>query len=369
MPKPFQATLCNDAAAEARIHDDLSQLTRALEESLDGDLVSVLLLGGYARGEGSVVDHNGRLGPYNDYDLVVVVDRVTKRIARALHVLSETWSARLGVEVDAWPMSRRDLARAPRILLWLDAALDGARVLFGEASVLDDVRRIQPRDIPATECARLLGNRATGLALSNLEVDFDLRRARHGHKMILALGDASLLLADRYAGRIAERAATLRALERSPQIGAELADAYEDAMRFRARPDLWRPNGDLDSWYGRIRQLACDRHLKFEAMRVGTTATPLAYASFQGSLFPTPHGVATLRLALATARANSKLGLRAIVSTAHPREKLMRASVLLAYEPTNPEAREKAANLLGIGHNATDEALHAALRGMSRIGG
>lgn len=369
MADAFPTTLSGDARSEARIHADLAELTRAIRESLGTELVATLLLGGYARGEGSLVEHDGQLGPYNDYDLVIVVPRVTKRVVRALHVVSETWSARLGVEVDAWPIAQRDLHPAPRILLWLDAALDGARVLDGDPSVLDDVRRLSVRDIPSTECARLLGNRATGLALSNLEVDFDLRRARHGHKMVLALGDAILLLANRYEGRVAARALALQALRASPNVGAELADAYRDAMRFRARPDQWHPEGELDDWYASILRLARDRHLRFEHMRIGTPNSVEGYAEFEGALFPSSAGVASMRDALASVRANLKLGVRSLAHRSHPRERLLRASILLAYEPTNRSAREKAANLLGIGHNGSDEALHAALRAMSRVGG
>jgi predicted nucleotidyltransferase len=369
VPDSFRATLCGDASAEARIHRDLLDLTHAIQALLGNELVATVLLGGYARGEGSIVEHEKQLGPYNDYDLVVVVRSNARAHHEGLRHVAESWSKRLGVEVDVWPVAADDLNPPPRILLWLDAALGGARVLAGDEHVLDAVRRLDVRDIPLGESGRLLANRAVGLALSNLEADHDLRRARHGHKMILALGDVYLLAANRYAGTLAARMKELDTLGASPAVGTELVSAYQDAIAFRARPDLWKPATSLDAWYEATRELARARHLSFEAFRVGSPATPLGYATFSKSVYPEPIGLRTGASIGASIRARIKVGVPLWPYAGHPRERLARVAMLLAYEPQETASREKAAALLGIGHNATDQELHERVRALSGVGG
>src|SRR5690606_30601588 len=59
-------TLVADSAAEQRIERDLAGIREAVANLLGRRLVSLLLVGGYARREGSVVARGGGLGPYND---------------------------------------------------------------------------------------------------------------------------------------------------------------------------------------------------------------------------------------------------------------------------------------------------------------
>lgn len=365
----LRATLAGNAEAERRIQHDLTDLTQGIQECVGSDFEALLLLGGYARGEGSLVERDGKLGPYNDYDLVVVVRGSARKHREPLTHFAELAGKRVGVEVDVWPMSRGDLTPAPRILLWLDAALDGVNVLAGDASVLDSVRALKVRDIPLSEGGRLLANRAVGLALSNLEEDYDLRRARHAHKMVLALGDVSLLSANRYAGTLAARLGELESLRSAPSVGDELVDAFRDAIQFRARPDLWKPKGSLDHWYASIRQLAKEQHLRFESFRIGTPNTPLAYASHPKRIYPEPFGVRTGASIAAQLRARVHAGTPLWPYAGHPRERLARIAMLLAYEPEERSSREKAAAMLGIGHNASNEELHSKLRALSALGG
>ncbi len=364
-------TLAGDADAEARIERDLGRIAATAQRGLGDDLRALLLVGGYARGEGSLVAHADGLGPYNDYNLVAVMASHASRWHGTLARVGAELSGPLGVDVDLWPMDEATLPHVPATLFWLDIALGGRETIAGDPAVEGAIRTLTPRQVPLDECGRLLANRAVGLALSNLEVtDHDLRRARHGHKAVLACGDVQLLAADRYLPTVAERLEQLEQLAGAPAVGETLVEAYRDAVAFRARPDLWRPpGGDLNRWYATTRERIGMWHLAYEAFRVGSPPSPAAFGAFRGRLFPAmpdvrPGGaiVSALRL-----RAQGVGGLLPWVG--HPRERLARVAVALAYGHQAPGARAAAARLLALPVTADDERMHAALEALALRGG
>src|SRR5687767_1520182 len=185
---PASLTLCKDADAEARIQRDLRALSVALTSAMGPSLRTLLLVGSYARGDGGATSR----GAYNDFDLVAVVPRDTSALRADLTRFTEEWTARLGVHVEIWPLEERRLEAIPPTLFWLDVSLGGVRILAGDRSVEAFLHRIETRDVPLSECGRLLANRAVGLAISNLEGSSatDESLARHAHKAALACGDA-----------------------------------------------------------------------------------------------------------------------------------------------------------------------------------
>ncbi|MBW2463599.1 MAG: hypothetical protein JRH11_18250 [Deltaproteobacteria bacterium] len=236
--------------------------------------------------------------------------------------------------------------------------------------------------MPHAEAARLLANRAVGIALSNLErEDRDLRRARHGHKAVLACGDARLLAADVYRPTVAARVVEITRQRGAPAIGDELAFAYADAAAFRTRPDHWAPPGDqsLDAWSRRIIDLVGRSHLSYEALRVGTPASPAGYANHRGALFRGAPDVAQGPLAAFRAWSRGRAPVSPWVG--HPRERLARVAVALAYGHEHPGTRAIAARLLGLAKHdgegasgsraprVSDEALHAALSRLAEVAG
>jgi len=236
--------------------------------------------------------------------------------------------------------------------------------------------------VPHAEAARLLANRAVGIALSNLErEDRDLRRARHGHKAVLACGDARLLAADVYRPTVAARVVEITRQRGAPAIGDELAFAYADAAAFRTRPDHWAPPGDqsLDAWSRRIIDLVGRSHLSYEALRVGTPASPAGYANHRGALFRGAPDVAQGPLAAFRAWSRGRAPVSPWVG--HPRERLARVAVALAYGHEHPGTRAIAARLLGLAKHdgegasgsraprVSDEALHAALSRLAEVAG
>lgn len=361
-----------ERAFEERIDSDLRIISARVSASLGPSLRALLLCGGYGRGEGGAVERAGVLVPYNDYDLVAVVDGPARsQRAKLLH-LAHRLTGEVGLEVELWPVSREELIPAPRTLFWLDVAMGGARLVRGDGSVLSAVRRLAPRDIPLEEAGRLLANRALGVALSRLEGFQDRDAgARHLHKAVLALGDATLLAAGRYAGSIRERASLVETTALSP----ELVLAYREAAAFRRRPDRapWRASVG-SGWLEHRLAVLADAHLSFEAKRVGAPTSALAFTRFRAPLYPTLRASAQARARalgaslVATARRLTPLD----GWSAHPRERLARVAVAVAYG--DREARDAGARLLGMGPAPTDDRgwareLSARLRALLPAGG
>jgi hypothetical protein len=356
-----------DALVEARIARDLRVVGERLRASLGPRLVASLLLGSYARGEGGVVvGADGQLAPYNDYDVVAVVRRGARGLRAPLVAIGHELTREVGVEVEVWPVDEADLDPPPRTLLWLDAALGGARVLEGDAGVLPRLARLDLRHVPLEEAARLAANRAVGLALSRLEgPGRDLLRAmRHGHKAILACGDATLLATGRYRPTLAERALELGRMAGAPLVSAEDAAAYDSAVRFHARPTC---AGASEAAFDALRRRAGRWHLAIEAWRAGAPTIPLAFVAFPGRVY---RDLADVPIAGWPAAVRAVLAGAAPVSPwlGHPRERLARAAVALAYgEPFEP-SRDVAARVLGAPSGRPEDLLAALARLVPRAG-
>ena len=362
-------TLAGAAELEARVTRDLTQISDAAERVLGRDLRALLLVGGYARGEGGAERRQGSWAPHNDYDLLAVTARGGLRGASAARRFSEVWTQRLGLHVDLTPVPLARLLDPPRTLFWLDVTAGGARTLAGDPSLLSAMPWFTPRDVPFEEAGRLLMNRAVGLALSRLAGwdEEPVVRARHVHKAVLACGDALLFAADQYPRDLAGRLRALVRLQSAPGVGVELVDAYTDALAFRLDAAGWRPRGgDVEGWWRQSLALVAERHLRFEAWRAGTPRVPAAYVSFRGPLFPALPDVRVRLPWLAAVRARVAGAASLTPYLGHPRERLARVAVALAYGGAGE--RESAAVLLGAPRAASDAALIVRLRALSARG-
>jgi hypothetical protein len=352
--------------ADRAIARDLDVVRTAVVRAMGDRLRALVLVGGYGRGEGGAVHRARGWSAHNDYDLVVVVRGEARGLRASLEHLGASLAFQIGTPVDLWPVSERSLADAPKTLWWLDVALGGARVLEGPTSVLDPIRALTARSISLDEAGRLLANRAVGLALSRLGGDASSERVatRHAHKCALACGDALLLACDRYEATREARSVALASLESSPRVGPELVRAYAESVAFHSRPDRWSPADESwFTWFERTRALAADRHLAFESWRVRAPRDPVAFAQWDGALYPDAQELRGARGALSIARAARRWGL----SRWTPRERLARAAVLLAYGPRGDWAAADA--LLALGHSPTDDQRRSALEQLVKVAG
>ena len=360
-------TLRGDQAAEERVRRDLCCITRHVREAFGERMQLAALVGSYARGEGAMRIEGDRTLPHNDYDLLVVLPERQRHDAMRARRAGLLAAQQVGVEVDVAVLTEAEFLRPAPTLFWLDATRGGLRWLGGDEDFIDRQRPVALRQVPLDEAGRLLANRALGLALSGLGGTFgdDDVIARHGHKAVMAAGDALLLATARYAATSRERAEELTCLGSTPRVTPWLVEAYWDAMRFRHNTSVWRPrSGNLRAWFNEVRQQVGQLHLDFESWRVGAPADAVPFASWNGELFrQRPDARLGARLAALRAWFRGDAPLRPIV---HPRERLARASVAVAYG--GDAGREQARELLGLPRGVGNESMRVAMLRLRAVG-
>lgn len=241
-------TVHDSRAARARIEDDLGVIVSEVREA-DPALRSLVLTGGFARGEGAMLDGQ----PQNDYDLVAI-----RGLGRpvAYDSLVDPLEERLGIHVDLAPVPAWRLSWVPASIFWYETALRG-HVLWGE-DPLDRIPVRSRQDLDPAEGLRLLVNRAAGLLLARDQEAHE--RRLQAAKALLAALDAHLLAGDAFAPSQRERWAHYQALSERGKApspvergGAWLAWAY----RFKVDPgSAARPAPD------QVSQVAADAILE-----------------------------------------------------------------------------------------------------------
>jgi hypothetical protein len=345
-------TLVADADAEARVAQDLGRLAAALDGELDTALVALVLIGTHARAEASVVMQHGEFASDSSYELLAILRSRSAVRHERLERLAISWSERLDARVQLHGCTRKEILGARPSLSWLEIGAGKYEILTGPAAALSALHPVHPKDLPSETAARLTRDAAVGLALSNLDaLGRDRHGPRHAHHAVLLCGDALLLHASHFALDLRQRAAELARIA-TAHDQVQLSAAYDDAVRFQERPDLWRPTPDFARWYQQIRQCVQRLHLHLEASRVGSATDPLGYALFAGKLWPNTRFLSALSLRAALRSACAGNAAR----TSHagdPEERSTRCAVLLGYAYERPEARRLAARLLGMDLGST----------------
>lgn len=261
--------------------------------AVEGDNLCALILGGgYGRGEGAVVQCDGREAPYNDLDFTLVVRRRRAVQHQALLAICARHAAQLGIHVDfSRPLTPARIRHWPRWLMWYDL-LNEHVVVQGPATILRDLApRALAEPLPAIEATRLLLNRGAGLlwALRVLRAvepapDPDFIR-RNYWKCALALGDALLIVHHCFATPYRGRDLRLHDLAaRVPAVAAfNLEPLYRTALQFKFRPDTVTDTVASDTAVANVAQQWCAVFLHVESVRTGRVwHSAAAYAAWRG---------------------------------------------------------------------------------------
>lgn len=296
--------------------DDAPDVVRRIEEDLalvventrrgDPHLRSLVLTGGFARGEGAMLHDR----PRNDYDLVAV--RGLGRPLQSYDRIRRTLEDLLGLHIDLAPVPAWRLPFAAPSIFWYETAARG-KVLWGQ-DVLDRIPARTATEIHPHEGLRLLVNRAAGLLLCT-DQDADAKRIQ-ASKALLAALDAHLLALGAFAPSQTERWHQYLALRASnEEAGSDPSHAWIDwAYRFKVDPAGAPDRSANQAWRTAARAVlkavpTALRHARLAGIEDYTRRDPLldrlAYLQRSGSvagarrLVPNPTGrvrQATLQL-------------------------------------------------------------------------
>ena len=221
--------------------------------------LAIVLIGGYSRGEGSVIRENGEIVPLGDYDFMVIVN---SPIARGKEVHLDDLAKKFGIgHIDVSFYWNALLPYVLKKIFWYELKF-GSTLLAGSRNVLQAIPISGSRDIDRSEGINLMFNRLDGL-LRNFHPRFFARQPSSSSiqrilvfestKSILACGDSLLVLSHKYhysyrkRAEIIEEVASLDHgdfLETNPRF---LQD-YEEATDFKLNPDFGKIKDPVSHW-------------------------------------------------------------------------------------------------------------------------
>jgi predicted nucleotidyltransferase len=237
-------TVRDSPATVERIERDLDRIVQCVRAA-DRRVRAVVLTGGFARGEGAVLDG----APQNDYDLIAV--RSVGPTRQPYPRVRAQLEAELGLHVDLAPVPAWRLPLVPASIFWYETALRG-RTLWGE----DVLHRLPVRDagdLEPSEGLRLLVNRAAGLLLVTAR---PATADPGGHRLqaakgLLAAMDVHLLRVGAFPPSQRERHERFSALHRDgslAHIGDVEAEWFHWAYDFKVDPGNAAPRAPLAAW-------------------------------------------------------------------------------------------------------------------------
>jgi len=247
------------AELDARIDADLARIAEAASPHARAGV----LIGGYGRGEGTPhINPDGSQEPFNDYDLVVVVDKLTNSVRQKFQALEQQLSAELGLPVDLCPYVHSHMRRCE--FSWLNYEMKhGHKVVWGDENVLTPMPDYSQNAIPLSEGTRLLMNRGKLLLdikqrLARPEPLNDEERTRFIKfifKAWLAVGDCALLAEGKYNISYAVKKTRIPTVEACPDR-AVVIDGYLKAIEFKEWGDFQSLNNfDVAAEFKTIREI------------------------------------------------------------------------------------------------------------------
>ena len=367
-PGTLRTTALREPSHEAHVEQDLSRVATGIASELGDGLSALWLVGPFARGEGGMVSARGELTAYPGYDLVAVLRRKPARHDAALRSLGGAWSRLLGTRVCIAGIGARSIAHVPPTRFWLEAHGGALRTLTGDVELARQIPELNASQLPNRETFTLVAAAFTALALGELEQASARAKTERLHAAAMALGDGMLL-------RRGQLHLTWR--ERATELGhvrdaGEIAPLYRDAMAFFARPDRWTPVGvNVNTWLDHARRTLCHAYLAHEAARIGSQMHVFGYLRHPDLI--AGNGAAATRSAAqpSLARRARLLVMRVPALAAlsiDPFDRLLRASVALAFAADAPACRTHVAAFLGIRTAfgaAGDDELAKALRSLA----
>lgn len=275
------------AAFQEEFGKAMVDLAEATKKAVGTNLVTLVLSGGFGRGEGGIVRTDKGDHAYNDVDLFLFVKDATVVDRSKLHAIEESFSERLRAEVEFGPpttLHALSLVRPAQI--WYDL-IHGHRVLAGDPGFTNSFTPSVRNQVPAYEGSRLLLNRGAGLLWVRLAAgghcampDPEFVR-RNIWKANLALRDGALIIDGAYTPDWRSRIDAYKAWFGRTKPNAKLLqiEAIERAAEFKTAPYRFPQIENADALVAEW----VEAFLEMESMRLGQSfPDPSAYQAYSG---------------------------------------------------------------------------------------
>ncbi len=272
-----------DASVESRISHDQQLIAAAVTDLVPAAYFRALvLIGGYARGEGGFRFVEGQPEPYNDYDYFVVVGGMSQHDMQSLKPqlleLGHALTRQVGVEVDLAVLKAENLPGAEYSLMHAEM-LWGHRVGTGDPEILASMPSMPFAGLGLAEFTRLMLNRGSLLLMNRrallagavTEASEREQYMKYLFKAVLACGDARLAAAGRYHPAYTEKWQRLQQLQWAGQ--ARFLPQYEMALEAKFHPAYDQyGTADLEACLRQVTQLWLETLAHLESTRLGVHA-------------------------------------------------------------------------------------------------
>jgi len=234
----------------------------------------IILIGGYGRGEGGVIQKENSLIPHNNLDYNIITnglifknkDYFRKRI---LNLINENLPHE-DITIDISINEKFKIQYAETKLIYYDMKF-GHRLAFGNDQWLKALNRINPKNIPIFDMRELILNRGMLLLLNeqilkkkNLKIQDKKIIVRHIVKAIIGFGDGLLFAHGRYHWSYKRKSQLMLQIE---SLYPEYSKLYQEAIKFRFNPNYDKYiNRDLSLFNQYIIKRSEDAHLNFEKL-------------------------------------------------------------------------------------------------------
>lgn len=361
-------TALGEPAHEAHVEQDLARAATGIASELGDGLSALWLVGPLARGEGGIVSDRGELTTYPGYELIAVLRKKPTRHGAALKSLSGAWSRLLGTRLSIAGIGSRAVPQLPATRFWLEAQGGSLRTLTGDVELARQIPELDPTRLPSRELFTGVASAFTAIALGEIEQATPRAKTERLHAAALAVGDTLLLRNGQLQPTWRERAAGLDHIRGA----GEIALLYRSAMAFFARPDRWTPSGvNVATWLDQTRRALAHAYLAHEATRIQSPMHVFGYLRHPDPITGPSGGAARDAQVPSLARRARLLAMRVPTLAAlavDPLDRLVRASVALAFAADAPACRTHVAAYLGIRTAfgaAGDDELAKALRALA----
>jgi glycosyltransferase involved in cell wall biosynthesis len=239
---------------------------------------SVLLIGGYGKGEGGVISRSGKEWPHNNLDLAVISRHLSKDKRKAMKAVLDrallpiTEKYQIGFDTSLIPESA--MQSSMPTLLWHEL-YEGHKLLLGDPKFVRSLPLGDLNAVPTREFQALMANRGSLLIINDWLLNKNgLVPEHHRHiavkhimKTIIGFGDAWLYFLGDYHWSYCERLKRVRQQSLIPEGFKEL---YEQAAEFRFKPNYAAyENVNLFELMAQVRSQLAEAFLAIERLRLG----------------------------------------------------------------------------------------------------
>lgn len=235
---PYRQPLAPDPDGDRFYREKVRSVVDALLASWNGQHPTIVLSGSLALGEGRVLRTDAGIMPASDIDLYLVTSEQAYASAMddlpRLHAMLSRHTETRGLTVDLGVTSSARLAAAPVSIANRTLAEHG-RVLTGSQDVLNGMRHLAGKTIPAADGCLLIQNRTVEALVPVPQFGEASMRGSFWYlhaKTVRDIGLSAIVVAGEFAPRLSDRTALVRKTWAKTELGSIIPafpDRYEAA--------------------------------------------------------------------------------------------------------------------------------------------